>query len=56
LYITSGFSGRWLIGWLSTPATTRSGARSTSFSANEPPMQLPKKQNWRMSRWSIGPT
>src|SRR5882724_5874693 len=54
-YITSGFSGRWPIGWLNTAATTRSGARSISFSANEPPIQLPKKTNWRMPRWSISP-
>src|SRR6266853_1761191 len=54
-YIPSGFSGRWPIGWLRTAATTRSGARSISFSANEPPMQLPKKKNWRMPRWSISP-
>ncbi len=31
LYITFGFSGRWPIGWLSIPATTRSGARSISL-------------------------
>src|ERR1700722_18994864 len=54
-YITFGLSGRWPIGWLSTPATTRSGARSISLRANEPPMQLPKKKNWRMPRWSISP-
>src|SRR3979409_493906 len=49
-YITSGFSGRWPIGWLNTPATTRAGARSISFSANETPMQVPKKKNWRVPR------
>src|ERR1700693_4282623 len=30
----------------------RSGARSISLRANEPPMQLPKKRNWRTPRWS----
>jgi hypothetical protein len=36
-------------GWLSSAATTRCGARSMSFIANGPPMQLPKKKNWRMA-------
>src|SRR5215472_13597445 len=52
----SGCSGRCPTGWLSSAATTRSGARSISFIANGPPMQLPKKKNWRMPRWSIRPS
>ena len=54
--MTSGFSGRCPTGWLSSAATTRCGARSISFIANGPPMQLPKKKNWRMPRWSITPS
>ena len=49
-------SGRWPTGWLRMAAATRCGARSISFIANGPPMQLPKKKNWRMPRWSITPS
>ena len=55
-YIKSGFSDRCPTGWLRIAATTRCGARSISFIANGPPMQLPKKKNWRMPRWSITPS
>src|SRR3954452_11755469 len=46
----------WLLGlgptgWLRIAATTRCGARSMSFIANGPPMQLPKKKNLSMPRW-----
>jgi hypothetical protein len=46
----SGSSGRWPLGWLITAATTRSGARSSSFQMNGPPMQLPSTRNLSMPR------
>jgi len=38
-YMTVGFSGRWPTVWQNTAATTRSGARCSSFPAKQPPMQ-----------------
>src|ERR1700730_1236679 len=38
-YMTSGSSGRWPTDWQNTAATTRSGARCSSFPAKQPPMQ-----------------
>ena len=38
-YMTVGSSGRWPTVWQKTAPTTRSGARSMSFPAKQPPMQ-----------------